>query len=233
VDLLSIDRWSPRGAENRAATELKLRDFLELAIGYGLILLVIWTENPLQRWLYWASVAWILLVTALSFDGWKAMGLDLAGLWRSLWVVGIALLAAMAAIVLASRFHTLQHPRGFVAFVHRFWGYGIWAFMQQFLLQDFVLLRLLRLLTDKKAAVIAATALFAIAHLPSPILISATLIWGSVACLLFLKYRNIYTLAVAHAILGICVAITIPGHVDHNMRVGRGYLTYNSRSFVR
>jgi hypothetical protein len=31
---------------------------------------------------------------------------------------------------------------------------------------------------------------------------------------------------VTHAILGICVALTVPGPVDHNMRVGLGYLTY-------
>jgi hypothetical protein len=31
----------------------------------------------------------------------------------------------------------------------------------------------------------------------------------------------------AHAILGITVAITIPGPADHNMRVGLGYLRYN------
>jgi hypothetical protein len=31
----------------------------------------------------------------------------------------------------------------------------------------------------------------------------------------------------AHAIMGIAIAITIPGPVDHNMRVGLGYLTYH------
>jgi hypothetical protein len=31
----------------------------------------------------------------------------------------------------------------------------------------------------------------------------------------------------AHAILGITVAMTVPGTVDHNMRVGLGYLRYS------
>jgi hypothetical protein len=53
------------------------------------------------------------------------------------------------------------------------------------------------------------------------------LIWGFVACLLFLRYRNLYPLMMAHAILGITVALTAPGPVVHNMRVGLGYLTYN------
>jgi hypothetical protein len=74
--------------------------------------------------------------------------------------------------------------------------------------------------------VIVAAGLFAFAHLPNPILTPLTLIWGLAACLLFLRYRNVYTLAIVHAVFGICIAVTVPGPVDHNMRVGLGYLTY-------
>jgi hypothetical protein len=129
-------------------------------------------------------------------------------------------------MAVADRLQTLHQPHGLVPFVERFWGYSIWALAQQFVLQDFVLLRLLRLLESRKAAVLAATGLFVIAHLPNPLLLAATLIWGLAACLLFLRYRNLYSLAMAHAIFGICIAITVPGPVDHNMRVGRGYSTY-------
>ena len=31
----------------------------------------------------------------------------------------------------------------------------------------------------------------------------------------------------AHAIVGIAIGVTIPGPMDHNMRVGLGYLTYH------
>jgi membrane protease YdiL (CAAX protease family) len=68
--------------------------------------------------------------------------------------------------------------------------------------------------------------MFAIAHLPSPILVVAALIWGFIACMLFLRYRNVYLLAISHAILGIALGITIPPQVDHEMLVGRRYLTY-------
>jgi membrane protease YdiL (CAAX protease family) len=74
--------------------------------------------------------------------------------------------------------------------------------------------------------VAVAATIFAAAHLPSPILTPITLIWGLAACLLFLRYRNLYPLAMAHALLGITIGIAIPGPVDHNMRVGLGYLTY-------
>ncbi len=225
-----MDRLFPRGTGKPAESGRERQDFVELAIGYGLILFVIWAPNPWQRWFYWASLVWIVLVTAVSLDGSRAMGLQLSGLWHSLWVVGVALLTAVAAIMLAGRLDTLHQPHGFVPYIKRFWGYGLWAFAQQFLLQDFVLLRLLRLLTSRMAAVIMAGGLFAIAHLPNPLLTWATLIWGLASCLLFLRYRNIYSLALAHAIFGICIAVTIPGRVDHNMRVGRGYSTYHPPS---
>jgi membrane protease YdiL (CAAX protease family) len=98
--------------------------------------------------------------------------------------------------------------------------------VQQFLLQCFFLSRLLRLLPKAGFAAAVAAIIFAAAHLPNPILAPITLIWGLAACLLFLRYRNLYSLALAHAILGITVAIAVPGAVDHNMRVGLGYLTY-------
>ena len=44
--------------------------------------------------------------------------------------------------------------------------------------------------------------------------------------MVFLHYRNLFTLGIAHAILGVCVAISVPATVQHNMRVGLGYLKY-------
>jgi membrane protease YdiL (CAAX protease family) len=94
-------------------------------------------------------------------------------------------------------------------------------------LQDFFLLRLLRLMRTPNAAALAAAAIFSLAHLPNPILTVVTFVWGLTACLLFLRYRSLYTLAVAHAILGATLAMSVPGPVIRNMRVGLGYLTYD------
>jgi membrane protease YdiL (CAAX protease family) len=142
-------------------------------------------------------------------------------------VVGVALILAALAVFVADRLHTLHIPCHSGLFVKRYCGYTVWAFMQEFLLMDFFLLRLLRMLPDsKKTAVMATACLFAVAHLPNPILAPATLLWGVAGSLLFLRYRNLYTLAMVHAIMGICIATTIPGPVNHNMRVGLGYLYY-------
>lgn len=210
------------------AADSKRCDLLELSIGYALILLACWTPQPWQRQFYWAGLTWVVLSTAFSFDGWSVMGFRPSSFLRSFWIVGLALVVAASAVWVASRLHTLHAPDYPVLFLKRYWAYMIWAFLQEFLLMDFFLLRLLRLLADKKTAVMAAACLFALAHLPNPVLAPVTLLWGIAACLLFLQYRNLYTLGMAHAIFGICIATTVPGPIDHNMRVGLGYLYYRA-----
>ncbi len=226
------DHLKLSGGGNASGVDRKRRDRIELSVTYGLILLAVWTPLPWQRYISLAALAWVLLATWLSFDGWSAMGFRVAGFRRSLWVDGAALLVAAAAVLVAYRLRTLHSPANPVLFIQRYWAYALWSFLQEFLLLNFFLLRLLRLLPGRNAAAIAAMGMFAIAHLPNPILTALTLFWGWASCRLFLHYRNVYTLAVAHAMLGISIAITIPGAVDHNMRVGLGYLTYDANKFT-
>jgi len=205
------------------------RDLLELAVGYSLIMATIWTVNPAQRILYWLAFAWIIATTSARRDGWTALGLGRKGLLQSLWVVGVALLLSAFAIFIAWRTHTLHRLHGPTPILLHGWGYIVWSLMQQFLLQSYFLLRFMRLLPGKVAPILAATGIFALAHLPNPILTPITLVWGAIACILFLRYRNIYALGLAHGIMGLCVAVTVPSSLHHNMRVGLGYLRYHSR----
>jgi membrane protease YdiL (CAAX protease family) len=214
--------------QSSLAAGRRRRYLLELVVGYALILTVIWTPRPWQRTIYFIAAAFILSATWLSFPGLKAMGLRPSNLARSLWIVGATLVAAALSIVLAGRIHTLNPPASPTLFVKRYVGYILFACVQQALLQDYFLLRLLRLMRSQRSAVLGAAALFSLAHLPNPILVATTFVWGLIACLLFLRYRNLYALAVAHAILGVTLAMCVPGPVIRNMRVGLGYLTYHS-----
>jgi len=214
-------------ARASAATTPARRDLLELVLGYALILIVIWTPRPWQRLSYLVAAAFLVTVLWLSRPGLKAMGLRPANFVRSLWLIGAALLAAAIAVLVAARIGTLHAPGSPLQFVERYTGYTIGAFIQQVLLQCLFLPRLLRLTRGPGQAALGATALFSLAHLPNPILTAITLFWGLTSCLHFLRYRNLYALVMAHAILGIAVAVCVPGPVIHNMRVGLGYLTYS------
>ncbi len=205
----------------------RARDLFELCIGYGLILATIWTPNPAQRILYWLAFAWIAITSILRRKEVENHGLGLRGLLPSLWIVGAAIVIALAGIALARHLHTLHLLYGPLPVLTHIWGYALWALMQQFILQIYVLTRLLRLGLRRNPAIALATILFAAAHIPNPVLVALTLIWGAISCALFLRYRNLYTLALAHGILGMTLAVTVPNPIARHMRVGLGYLQYH------
>jgi membrane protease YdiL (CAAX protease family) len=217
------------GNINTTQTSSARRDLLELVVGYLLIMATIWSVNPTQRVLYWLAFAWIVATTWARREDWAALGLGTKGLLQSLWIVAVALILSTGAILIARRIHTLHNLHGSTPVLLHGWGYIVWSLMQQFLLQSYFLLRLLRLLPGRAAPIIAATGIFALAHLPNPILTPVTLVWGLISCILFLRYRNIYALGLAHGIMGLCVAITVPNALHHHMRVGIGYLRYHPR----
>ncbi len=211
----------------------RTRDLLEVVVGYSLILAVIWTPNPLQRVLYWITFATILVLALLRREDLKTLGLGTRGLTPSFWIPGLALVLAAITVWAASRLHTLHSLFGQAPLFAHVWGYLVWALMQQFLLQSYFLARVLRLTPRRWQAVAITALLFSLAHLPNPVLVSLTLIWGAISCVFFLRYRNLYTLALTHCILGVCVAIAVPDHIHRHMRVGLGYLHYHQRHAIR
>lgn len=199
----------------------------ELLLAYLLILAVLWTPRFWQSRIYPLAALTIVWATYRAWPGMAEMGWTAANFLRSAWIVLVAALAGALAIVVAWHLKTLHAPATPKLFLERFVGYIVFACVQQFLLQDFFLWRLCEIGLGRRTAVVAAAGLFAAAHLPNPILTILTLIWGTVATAWFLRYRSLYSLALAHMILGVTVAICIPGPVIRNMRVGRGYLTYH------
>ncbi|MGH9559882.1 MAG: CPBP family glutamic-type intramembrane protease, partial [Terracidiphilus sp.] len=189
--------------EQPIASRSRRRDAMEIGVAYALILAVEWTSRPLQGVLWLVAVTGLALIIWRSFDGGRAMGFRLTNLGRSLWISGAALALAAIFISAADRMHTLRVAGGIRAFIASFFAYAIWSGVQQILLQGVFLLRFLRLIARPAAAAFVASTFFALAHVPNPVLTPITLLWGFVACLLFLRYRNIYPLMIAHAVLGI------------------------------
>ena len=105
------------------------------------------------------------------------------------------------------------------------WGYLIWALIQEFILQSFFFNRFEELYGGSAAVWISAT-LFAAAHLPSPVLTTATLIGALLFCAMFRRFRSIYPIGIIHAMLGLTIFLITPDSLLHHMRVGIGYLRY-------
>ena len=203
-------------------------DVLELIVSYALILSANWTSDPARQWLYGAAVIWIGGSMGLALARTRSIQFRLKEIWNSLWIVGGALMLAAPTIAIAARMHTLQQPYGPMGRAEAFAGYALWAIAQQWLLWGYFLSRLARTMPRESWAAVIVAGLFAIAHLPNLILTVMALFWGLAASYLFLRFRSVVTLGCAHAILGIAVAISIPGPVLHNMRVGLDYLQYRT-----
>jgi hypothetical protein len=200
------------------------RDLVELIFGYGLILFVLWTPEFPQRVLSPVAFIMTLAVVLARRPSLDDLGIGRHGLARSLWILPAAILLAIASLLLARKIGTL-HPLFKGDFKHVA-GYILWTIFQQFLLNDYFMPRLTRLLASENAAVGLAAVLFAAAHLPNLPLTGATLLWGAISCALFRRYRNLYALGLAQGVLGLCFAVCVPDALHHHLRVGLGYLRY-------
>ncbi len=78
-----------------------------------------------------------------------------------------------------------------------------------------------------------AGAMFAAAHLPNPLLMVVTLIGGAVAAVAYQRHRNLFFLALAHALIGTMLWLVVPDALSHNLRVGPGMLRGHAHAVHR
>ncbi len=201
------------------------RDLIELTLGYGIILFVLWMPEFPQRILSPIALLVTLAIVLARRPSLDELGAGLRGLTRSLWILPASIVLAIMSVLIAKYGGTL-HPL-YKGDLKHITGYVLWTCYQQFLMNDLFMPRLMRLLASENAAVSIAAILFAAAHLPNLPLTAATLVWGVVSCALFLRYRNLYALGLAQGVLGLCFAICVPDALHHHLRVGLGYLRYH------
>jgi len=199
------------------------RELAEIVIGFAAIMAVLWLPTREQL-----IVGPIVLLSPLALvlaqkPSRNTLGLGTRGFVSSWWVLPASVGLMMLGIVVAREIG-VYHPLYAPDFRHVA-GYVVWTIYQQFLLQDYFVPRLTRLVSSDAAISIAAI-LFAVAHLPNIPLMIATLVWGAVSCLLFRRYRSLWVLGLAQGMLGLCFAVCIPDVWLHHMRVGLGYFHY-------
>jgi membrane protease YdiL (CAAX protease family) len=200
------------------------RDLAELAAGFSGIMAILWL--PTHEQLIFGPIALLapLVMVLLRRPGLNDLGLGVRGFVASLWIFPAALALSILGIFLAQgagTFHVLYKAD----FAHC-GGYVVWTMYQQFLMQDYFMPRLTRMMNSNTAITVAAI-LFSVAHLPNLALAAATLVWGVVSCLLFRRYRNLYILGLTQGLLGLCFAVCVPDSILHHMRVGLGYWHYH------
>ena len=199
---------------------------IAILVAYVLIEAALWTRGRTQ--LAWSLVAaaWIVCATVLQKRSLQQLGIGAHGFLPSLWVAPAGLAAALLMMLAGWSAGTLHGLYGPNPVLYHSFGYALWAIEQEFILQSFFYLNVEQIAGNRLRSAVIATVLFAAAHLPNPLLVAATLAIGICFTQLFRRYRNIYALGIAHGLLGLALAVSVPDHVHHHMRVGLGYLLY-------
>lgn len=186
----------------------------------------LWTAGAVQGFFIILTVALTVIWTFSERHPWPDLGLNPASIRRGWWIAPVGAAVGGIIVLAAWRWHTLRPPAGTLVVCANIALSLIWAFAQQFLAQSFFFLHFEYLLRSGRRAVIATALLFSSAHIPNPVLVPVTLVGGLILSELFRRNRTLYLLAVAHALVALSLAISVPETVLHDMRVGIGYIYY-------
>ena len=98
-----------------------------------------------------------------------------------------------------------------------------WALFQQYALQGFINRRAQVAFGKGVVSVLLVAVVFAVLHLPNPVLSMLTLLGGLIWATVYQREANLFALAASHTVASISLAIALPLTVINGLRVGFKY----------
>ena len=129
-------------------------------------------------------------------------------------------LVALALLGLGMGFHSIRAVT-FQGALLSFLMYCLWGLFQQYILNGYFVNRFSDFLPGHPHAIpLLAAVFFSLAHLPNWFLMLATAAGGYVCARIYLQYRNLYFLGLAHGVVGFFLYFVVPDTISHHMYVG-------------
>lgn len=197
----------------------------EAAAGFILIMLYIWRLRftAPRAWIF--IVGFFLLSHLLRRERAAALGFRWSNFRECVEHMAPALLLMALSLIalglLLATMRPISVEYGFMCLL----AYCPWGIFQQYLLNGYIANRLLAVFSARYVPLIAAT-LFAGAHLPNWFLMLVTFAAGYLSTKIFMRYRNLYFLGLAHALIGTVLFVVIPDSISHHLTVGPGFFLH-------
>ena len=187
--------------------------FTSVAIAY------IWLRPLWWSWSLLIPLALVVVSFVWHSETAESLGLSLRAFagavvaWRWWLASGVASLIALTWFETATSIHV----------IYRWCGYACWCVLQQLLFQNMAYRRLRDGLGASWKTSSIAGAIFAAAHIPNPVLVPATFLWGTVSTRLFEARPSVPVLGVTQALLSAMLYVLTPVALNGQFRVGPGY----------
>ena len=196
---------------------------VEPALMFLLIMLYIWRLRAVHQ--PWAPAIFCLMLISHYRHGESPRDLGFRAVnFRACFTIFSPALLFVSLVLLAcgillETMRSLDLEHALIGFL----SYCLWGLFQQYLLNAYFVNRMLAGSANPVHAAAMGAACFACAHTPNWFLMIVAFVTGYCAARVWIQYRNLWFLGLAHGAIGLLLYLVVPDSISHHLSVGPGW----------